>query len=68
MMDKINVNGKDTHDVYKFLRSNSKLFDEKKKVAKEIPWNFCKFLVSADGKKVRYYHPRINPVQIRPDV
>jgi hypothetical protein len=24
--------------------------------------------VSGDGKKIRYYHPRINPLQIRPDI
>jgi glutathione peroxidase-family protein len=68
MMEKINVNGKGTHDVYKYLRANSALWDEKKKVAREIPWNFTKFLVSGDGKKIKFYHPRVNPVKIRPDI
>ena len=49
MMEKINVNGKDTHDIFKYLRAKSSLFDQKKKVAKEVPWNFTKFLVSGDG-------------------
>lgn len=62
MMEKINVNGKNTHDIYKYLRSNSKLYDENKNVAREIPWNFTKFLVSGDGTKIRFYHPRINPI------
>ena len=68
MMDKINVNGKNTHDIYKYLRANSKLWDADKQVAREIPWNFTKFLVSGDGKKIRYYHPKINPIQMRDDI
>ena len=65
-MEKTNVNGKDTHELYKFLRSNSALYDPQKKVAKEIPWNYTKFLVSGDGKKVRYFNPREDPVKIIP--
>ena len=50
-MDKIDVNGKNTHPIYKFLRANSSLNVIKdKKIVKEIPWNFSKFLVSGDGK------------------
>jgi len=67
-MKKICVNGKDTHDVYKYLRSKSSLWDSKKKMAKEIPWNFTKFLVSGDGKKVRYYNPRVMPNNMIPDI
>ncbi len=42
---KTEVNGANTCDVYKFLRSNSELFDAKKQEVKEIPWNFAKFIV-----------------------
>ena len=50
-MDKIEVNGKNTHPIYKFLRANSSLnVYKEKKLVKEIPWNFAKFLVSGDGK------------------
>ena len=65
-MEKTNVNGKETHELYKYLRSNSALYDPQKKVAKEIPWNYTKFLVSGDGKKVRYFNPREDPVKIIP--
>ena len=68
IMEKTFVNGKNTNEVFKYLRSNSSLYDTKKKVAKEIPWNFCKFLVSGDGKRVRYYNPRVDPVKIIPDI
>ena len=61
LMNQVNVNGKNTHDLYNFLRSKSSLFDARKQVAKEIPWNFTKFLVNGDGKCVKFYHPRINP-------
>ena len=68
MMEKINVNGKNTHDIFKYLRAKSSLYDPKKKVAREVPWNFTKFLVSGDGKKVKYYNPRIDPSRLVPDI
>ena len=68
IMEKSQVNGKNTNEVFRFLRANSSLYDAKKKVTKEIPWNFCKFLVSGDGKRVRYYNPRIDPVKMIPDI
>ena len=49
MMEKIEVNGPNTHEVFKFLRQHSPLYDEKKKEIKEIPWNFAKFLVNEKG-------------------
>ena len=55
---KTDVNGKDTCDVYKYLRSNSELYDTSKKEVKEIPWNFAKFLVDRDGKVVSYHDPK----------
>lgn len=68
MMERINVNGKDTHDVYKYVRAKSSLYDTKKKVSREVPWNFTKFLISGDGTKVRYYNPRIDPSKLAPDI
>ena len=55
MFSKVEINGIDCHPVYKFLRSNSNLYDAKKKSAKEVPWNFVKFLVDEDGKVLEYY-------------
>jgi hypothetical protein len=60
------VNGKNTHELYKFLRTYSSLYDEKKKVSREIPWNYTKFLVSGDGTKVRYFNPREDPLKLKP--
>ena len=61
LMAKTEVNGNDCHDVYKFLRNNSELYDEKKKMAKEIPWNFGKFLIDAEGNVLGYFPPPTEP-------
>lgn len=58
---KTDVNGKDTCDVYQFLRQTSELWDPVKKEAKEIPWNFAKFIVNAQGKVVSYHNPKVDP-------
>mmetsp|Transcript_31128 Transcript_31128/g.47577 ORF Transcript_31128/g.47577 Transcript_31128/m.47577 type:complete len:90 (+) Transcript_31128:307-576(+) len=68
IMEKCEVNGIDTHDVWKWLRVNSVLYDEKKKRAKEIPWNFSKFLVDKEGKVLKYFNPRIDPVNTIKDI
>ena len=47
IMEKAEINGPNTHEVYKFLRLNSELYDPSQKRAREIPWNFAKFIVDA---------------------
>jgi glutathione peroxidase len=61
---KIEVNGPNTHDVYKYLRSHSELFDKKSKEVKEIPWNFAKFLIDSNGHVVSYNNPRVDPITL----
>jgi glutathione peroxidase len=46
LFEKVEVNGPNTHPVYRFLRNNSELYDKKTKEAKVIPWNFSKFLLN----------------------
>ena len=68
-MEVCEVNGKNTHEVFKYLRNNCKeLYDSQKKRTKEIPWNFSKFLINREGKLLKYYNPRINPVGMIPDI
>ena len=57
MFAKINVNGKEAHPVYQFLRFHSSLYNPKDKVANEIPWNFAKFLVNKKGEVIGYWGP-----------
>ena len=68
MFEKTNVNGSQCCEVYKYLRRNSELFDAKKGEAKEIPWNFSKFLVDSEGKVVSYHDPRILPNDLEKNI
>ena len=58
---KIDVNGDNTHEVYRFLRRHSPLYDPKTNTVQNIPWNFTKFLVNSDGQVVEYYSPKEKP-------
>ena len=68
MLEKIEANGKNTHDVYKFLRLNASDLNKKKGQSAEIPWNFAKFLVDRNGMVQTYYEPKRNPESIRADI
>jgi len=59
MMEKINVNGPETHVVYRYLKSNS---DREK-----IDWNFAKYLVSVGGN-VRHFTSAVDPNQMVDDI
>lgn len=69
---KIEVNGKDAHPLYQYLRSEK---DEDftgakptllSKISKSdsIKWNFTKFLVSRDGKIIQRFSPSFEPEKI----
>jgi len=57
---KIEVNGANTHPLYKYLKKEAKglLGSE------AIKWNFTKFLVDKDGKVVKRYAPTDTPEAI----
>jgi len=67
-MEKVECNGKNTHEVFKFLRSKCILHNKETNVTKEIPWNYCKFLISGDGKKVKYFSPKVDPITLKDDI
>ena len=58
VMEKIEVNGENTHPLFAYLRNNSELFDPKTGTAKQIPWNFAKFMVNSEGKVIQFYGPK----------
>ncbi|EAS02489.1 phospholipid hydroperoxide glutathione peroxidase (macronuclear) [Tetrahymena thermophila SB210] len=67
LFSKIDVNGENTHPVYKYLRRNSELFQNN--AATKIPWNFAKFLVDGKtGKVVQYFSPKVNPVEMEQQI
>lgn len=52
MFEKISVKGEDQHALYKWL---------KEKTGEEPSWNFCKFLVKADGT-VKFFPSKVSPL------
>ena len=65
---KTNVNGKDTSEVYAFLRTHSALHKPKKGKSLQVPWNFAKFIVDANGQVVSYYPPSSKVGELEADV
>ncbi|CAH0546702.1 unnamed protein product [Brassicogethes aeneus] len=59
MFEKISVNGKNAHPLYKFM---------KEKIAgpngKDIKWNFTKFIINEDGKVVERHVPAKKPLTL----
>jgi len=63
LTEKVNVNGADTHPVFKFLKDNlSGLFGSR------IKWNFTKFLIDRNGKPVKRFSPIVKPAKIEADI
>lgn len=58
MFEKISVKGGDQHPLYKFLEE---------KTGKQPSWNFCKYLVKADGT-IKFYASGVNPIEIIEDL
>ena len=52
MFEKISVKGSDQHPLYAWL---------KEKTGQEPTWNFCKYLIKADGT-VKFYKSSVNPM------
>jgi glutathione peroxidase len=63
MFSKIEVNGSEMHEVYRYLKSKTPELNTKDGL-KNIPWNFGKFLVDADGKVINFYHPKTKPQEL----
>ena len=64
MFSKIEVNGKNTHPLYQYLKQHAPgiLGSE------AIKWNFTKFLVDKNGKVVHRYAPSTTPESIAADI
>ena len=64
LFEKIDVNGTNSHPLYKHLKSEVKglLGTER------IKWNFTKFLIDADGNPYKRYSPNTEPIKIESDI
>jgi glutathione peroxidase-family protein len=51
-MDKCDVNGPDAHEVFQYLRANTKELISKRDPNQmlKLPWNFCRWVVDKDGR------------------
>lgn len=63
IMAKIDVNGANTHPLYKFMKD-----EQGELLGKDIKWNFSKFLVSPEGEIVKRYPPQTSPSAIEKDI
>lgn len=64
MYAKIDVNGRGTHPLFKFLKENARGAWR----SKRVKWNFTKFLVNRNGEVIRRYAPLVTPEQIEKDI
>lgn len=64
ILNKVEVNGENTHPVFKFLKSKAPglLGTE------AIKWNFTKFLIDRTGEVVERYAPQTAPLEIKDKV
>lgn len=58
------VNGKDTREVYSFLKAQLPADDG----TTDIRWNFAKFLVDREGTPFRRYGPKTEPRDMAADI
>ena len=60
---KVAVNGKDTHPLYAWLRSQKKGL-----LGGRVNWNFTKFLVGRDGQVISRFAPTTEPEALRGEI
>lgn len=63
LMEKTNVNGSKAHPVFAFLRHKAPGL-----IGNSVKWNFTKFLVSKDGKRVKRFSPSVSPENLEADI
>lgn len=63
LTEKIDVNGKNTHPIFHYLKN-----ELPGSLGKKIKWNFTKFLISPDGKPYKRYAPTVKPTKIEKDI
>jgi len=63
MFDKIEVNGDQTHPLYRYLKS-----EKSGLLVPSIKWNFTKFLVDRSGKVVARHAPTTTPEALTRDI
>jgi len=63
LTEKIDVNGKNTHPVFAFLKEQLP-----GRLGKRIKWNFTKFLITPQGMPIERYAPASRPLTIEQQI
>lgn len=63
MFEKIEVNGKNTTPLFRYLKKA-----QPGNLGKRIKWNFTKFLIDKTGTPVRRYGPTVKPDDLEEDI
>lgn len=63
LFEKIDVNGDDAHNLYKYLKETLPLEGKN-----DIRWNFEKFLINKDGKPIKRFAPRTKPADLGAEI
>lgn len=63
MFAKIDVNGRDAHPLYTWLKGQKSGL-----LGGRIKWNFTKFLIGTDGEVIGRYGPTTKPEALRADI
>lgn len=56
LFEKVDVNGENTHPVYKYVRNQSRMINPQTGKSKAIPENFTAIILDKDGKVISYHH------------
>ena len=63
MFSKIDVNGKNAHPIYKYLKNSLS-----GAITDDIKWNFTKFLIGKDGKVLNRFAPTTKPEDLQAEI
>jgi glutathione peroxidase len=63
MFAKVDVNGKDTHPLYQWLKDQ-----QSGRWGGRITWNFTKFLIGRDGAVIARFAPKKEPAELAGDL
>ena len=63
MFSKVDVNGKDTHPVFRYLKS-----ELGGTFGSNLKWNFTKFLIDRNGNPVKRFAPTTQPKKIESEI
>lgn len=63
MFSKVDVNGENAHELFKYLRKETKGI-----LGDSVKWNFTKFLIGKDGVPVKRYAPTVEPLSLEKEI